>query len=56
MGVRELLKEHEKGVLRAAHPRIPFQGEYPPPGSELQHFCLFNYFIVNLLFIEGNQS
>ena len=25
----ELLREREKGVLRAAHPRTPFQGEYP---------------------------
>ena len=29
-GLRELLREREKRVLRAAHPRTPFQGEYPP--------------------------
>ena len=29
-GLRELLREREKGVLRAAHPCTPFQGEYPP--------------------------
>ena len=29
-GLKELLREHEKGVLRAAHSRTPFQGEYPP--------------------------
>ena len=28
--MRELLRGREKGVLRAAHPRTPFQGEYPP--------------------------
>ena len=28
-GLRELLRECEKGVLRAARPRTPFQGEYP---------------------------
>ena len=33
-GLRELLREHEKGVLRAAHPRTPFQGEYHPPGDQ----------------------
>ena len=25
----KLLREREKGVLRAAHPCTPFQGEYP---------------------------
>ena len=29
-GLRELLREREKRVLRGAHPRTPFQGEYPP--------------------------
>ena len=29
-GLMELLREREKGVLRAAHPRTPFQGEHPP--------------------------
>ena len=29
-GLRELLRDCEKGVLRAAHPRTHFQGEYPP--------------------------
>ena len=31
-GLRELLRELEKGVLRAAHPRTTFQGEYVHPG------------------------
>ena len=31
MGVLgKLLREHEKGILRAARPLTPFQGEYPP--------------------------
>ena len=29
-GLRELLREREKGVLRAARPYTPFQREYPP--------------------------
>ena len=33
-GLRELLREREKGVLRAA--RTPFQGKYPPPGQNTQ--------------------
>ena len=28
---RELLREREKGVLRATRPRTPYQGEFPPP-------------------------
>ena len=30
MGVLGNFWERKKGVLRAAHPRTPFQGEYPP--------------------------
>ena len=29
-GLRELLREREKGVLRATRSRTPFQVEYPP--------------------------
>ena len=29
-GLKELLRVRKKGVLRAARPRTPFQGEYPP--------------------------
>ena len=36
-GLRELLREREKGVLRATRPRTPFQGEYPPPGNLRQY-------------------
>ena len=45
--LRELLREREKGVLRAAHPRTTFQGEYPPgfppgsvPGLEYHYCCM----------------
>ena len=36
-GLRKLLREREKGVLRAARPRTPFQGEYPPEKKNAKH-------------------
>ena len=35
--LRELLREREKGVLRAAHPCTPFDGEYPPGFKIYKH-------------------
>ena len=38
-GALKELKHAEKGVLRAAHPRTPFQGEYPPGfGTALSNY------------------
>ena len=39
MSLRELLREREKGVLRATRPRTPFQGE-DPPGLSLSKYTL----------------
>ena len=37
-GLRELLREPEKGVLWAARPRTPFQVEYPPGNFWCGHY------------------
>ena len=38
LGLKELLREREKGVLRTAHPRTPFQIDLPPGGVRIPIF------------------
>ena len=43
MGVLGKYLERVKRVLRAAHPRTPFQGEYSPGGTQSNYKKLSNW-------------
>ena len=49
-----MLREREKGVLRAACPRTPFQGEYPPGLSDAPVW-LPNYAVLQPV-MRGNKK
>ena len=49
---RELLRAREKGVLRAARPRTPFQGEYPRESILQSHYKHYRQQFTN----EGSRQ